>query len=538
MTAHDSTTNTNYVGTCSSTICSWYGIRYAAAPVGNLRFAPPQLPPSPGKTYAASTPPSVCAQSGSTSTSQSEDCLYLNIQRPQSIPLTTKLPVLVHFHGGGFEGGSGNINDPSDLISLGHNNGQDVVVVRINYRLGLFGFLASGGMATAITSQTTTARLNNGFRDMRAATEWVQSHVDAFGGDATKITIWGQSAGSFGASALLLAYADKTAPFHAAILESGSAGGVPIDYPSVKNAQFERVLSSVGCASSSDHINCLRSASWNDLKTVSAAESTRASEQATLVRGYYTWTPVMDGGASVEGFFSSRPSTLINSGSFAKIPILHGDCLDEGTYFAPQDLISTADVSNWISTVYFTNSTSSSNAASMVALNNVLAAYPDVPSQGSPYAPVGVRSDDRFFGSTNQYKRAASLYGDIRFQSNRRFLLSAFANEGLKVYSYLYAQSNPADAASVGVPHGSDLGALLQAPSNAISATYARQYLAFAISQDPSASEGLPAWPAYTSSTPSMMQYSNDQTSIILDNYRSDAIALLNTVDVQSATGR
>jgi carboxylesterase type B len=80
--------------------------------------------------------------------------------------------------------------------------------------------------------------------------------------------------------------------------------------------------------------------------------------------------------------------------------------------------------------------------------------------------------------------------------------------------------------------------ALLQTPSNAISTIYARQYLAFATSMDPGNATGLPAWPAYTSTTPSMMQYSNDTTTIILDSFRSDAIALLNSADVLSATGR
>jgi para-nitrobenzyl esterase len=137
----------------------------------------------------------VCPQAGATSTSMDEDCLFLNIQRPSGIPLTTKLPVLVFFHGGGFESGSGNLYDGTNFIAIGQEYDQNVMVVRINYRLGLLGFLASSSIATQINANNTSARFNNGFRDMKAATDWVKAHVAAFGGDDARITIWGQSAG-------------------------------------------------------------------------------------------------------------------------------------------------------------------------------------------------------------------------------------------------------------------------------------------------------------------------------------------------------
>jgi len=104
--------------------------------------------------------------------------------------------------------------------------------------------------------------------------------------------------------------------------------------------------------------------------------------------------------------------------------------------------------------IYFANSTLPLDNS---LVNKVLDAYPDIPSQGSPYQPVGVSADDRFFGSINQYKRAASIYGDIRYQSNRRLFLSALATNNVKAYSYLYAQTRLGDVASVGVPHGADL---------------------------------------------------------------------------------
>ena len=154
---------------------------------------------------------------------------------------------------------------------------------------------------------------------------------------------------SFGASAQLLAYSNVTPPFQAAILESGSAGGVPIDPPSAKDAQYQRVLDAANCTSARDRLGCLRSLSWQSLRTISLAESSRAMQSSTYTRGYYAWTPVIDGGPSRGGFYSSRPSIVLNSGSFARVPVLHGDCLDEGTYFVPRNFNSTAALSNWLS---------------------------------------------------------------------------------------------------------------------------------------------------------------------------------------------
>ena len=138
------------------------------------------------------------------------------------------------------------------------------------------------------------------------------------------------------------------APFKAAILESGAPGGVPIDTPSAKDAQYLRVLTAAKCNSSADHIACLRAKSWQDLRAISLAESMRAMQPASYARGYYAWTGVIDGGPRQGGFFSSRPSAVMASGQFARVPVLHGDCLDEGTYFAPQTFNNTLLLSAWL----------------------------------------------------------------------------------------------------------------------------------------------------------------------------------------------
>jgi acetylcholinesterase len=336
----------------------------------------------------------------------------------------------------------------------------------------------------------------------------------------------------------MLAHPNTAAPFQAAILESGSPGGVPIDPITAKDAQYNRVLLAAGCQTASDHLSCLRAVPWKEIRRLSLQESARASQPATYARGFYSWTGVIDGGPDKGGFYTSSPSAVISSGAYARVPILQGNCLDEGTYFAPHTFNNQADLSTWLRAVYFTNP-NSSPTESTALINQVLDAYPDDPRAGSPYHAAGSSPTDRFFGPTNQFKRAASIYGDIRFQSDRRLWLSAFTNNNEnKAYSYIYAQDSPRDSPSVGVPHGSDLAAVLQNPSNPISETMARQFLAFATSHDPSASPGLPAWPAYTTAQPTLLQYENGAIKQISDNFRSGAIDLLNSQEVLKITGR
>lgn len=176
----------------TASLCVSSGVRYAAAPIGSLRFAAPKEAPNPGAVYSANKMRSMCPQGGNMA-NQDEDCLFLNIQRPKASPLATKLPVLIFFHGGGFESGSGNGNDPKELIRISAEYNQSITVVRINYRLGLLGFMASSEMSNRRGSDDVA--LNRGFQDMKMAVQWVKANIDAFGGDGNHITIWGQSAG-------------------------------------------------------------------------------------------------------------------------------------------------------------------------------------------------------------------------------------------------------------------------------------------------------------------------------------------------------
>jgi para-nitrobenzyl esterase len=172
------TVQTNSGPVCGITAnndAEWLGIPYAAAPVGDLRWASPQ-PPTPWTSPLAATAfGSSCTFGGS----GSENCLFLNVTRPNDG--STALPVLVHIHGGAFIGGSGN-GDYTLLANTGHE-----VVVSINYRLGIFGFLAG--------KQFGDHSGDWGLQDQQAALRWVQQNIANFGGDPSNVTIYGESAG-------------------------------------------------------------------------------------------------------------------------------------------------------------------------------------------------------------------------------------------------------------------------------------------------------------------------------------------------------
>ncbi len=200
-------------------VLTYLGIPYAAPPVGDLRWRPPQPAAAwtgirQGDKFGAR-----CMQ-GSVfddmifrDSGSSEDCLYLNVWTPADTS-AGKLPVMVWIYGGGFVGGA--TSEPrQDGASLA---AKKVIVVSMNYRLGVFGFLAHPGL---VKESEHHAAGNYGLIDQVAALQWVQRNIAAFGGDPQNVTIFGESAGSFSVSGLVATPLAKGL-FQKAIGESGS----------------------------------------------------------------------------------------------------------------------------------------------------------------------------------------------------------------------------------------------------------------------------------------------------------------------------
>jgi para-nitrobenzyl esterase len=165
--------------TTASGVNEWLGIPYAAPPVGNLRWKPPQPPTPWTATLQATAFGSECTET--TAGAGSENCLFVNVWAPSNATATSDLPVMVHIHGGGFTGGNGNA-DNSLLASTG-----DEVIVSMNYRLNIFGFLADKALGANSGDY--------GLMDQQFALRWVKNNVAAFGGNPSKVTTFGESAG-------------------------------------------------------------------------------------------------------------------------------------------------------------------------------------------------------------------------------------------------------------------------------------------------------------------------------------------------------
>jgi para-nitrobenzyl esterase len=213
------------VANASATVTSFKGIPYAAPPVGDLRWKEPQPPLSWEGIRVASEFCASCIQEKPGSrlpwteefmvqNDISEDCLFLNIWTPARTA-EDKLAVLVYIHGGGFTEGSGAI-DTYDGEALAR---KGIIVVTINYRLGVLGFLAHPDL-TAESPHHVSG--NYGLLDQVAALKWIQDNIAAFGGDPGRVTIAGQSAGAMSVQALTASPLAKSL-FNGAITQSGTS---------------------------------------------------------------------------------------------------------------------------------------------------------------------------------------------------------------------------------------------------------------------------------------------------------------------------
>ncbi|MGX7678711.1 carboxylesterase/lipase family protein [Jatrophihabitans sp. DSM 45814] len=268
------------------------GLPYAAPPIGNLRWRPPQPATSwrgvrDATQYAPSCPqkPSLFKPPGP----QSENCLYLNVSAP-TLRHDAKRPVLVWIHGGGFTQDGALNYDATKLAANG------VVVVTINYRLGVFGFLAH----PALASRPGGSAGNYGLMDQQAALRWVKNNIARFGGDPHNVTIAGQSAGGVSVLAQLVS-AGARGLFQRAIVESGAfaLNQVPLASAEAFGTTF---ANQVNCPDQT--AQCLRHV---------PADTLVGTFPDAAIPG------VVDGKVLTESI-----GTALAAGHFARVPILNG----------------------------------------------------------------------------------------------------------------------------------------------------------------------------------------------------------------------
>jgi para-nitrobenzyl esterase len=314
VAAADPGLNTGVVRTRSGTVRGlvapdyrlFQGIPYGAAPVGPLRWEPP-APVAPWAGMRdASKPGSRCIQDTSHDPDYGrltdEDCLSLNVWSPAG---ANGRPVLVWFHGGAFINGSGDLYDARRLAVQG-----DIVVVTVNYRLGALGFLAHPAFGPA--GQVG----NYGLADQQAALRWVRDNVAGFGGDPTKVTIAGESAGGMSVCDHLVA-PDSAGLFRAAIVQSGPCQA-QADLGTAQKSSVD-YAKSVGCPDPVTAAACLR-----DLPT------TRLEAPPWY---FYIGTDGLTGPVTGSSTLPTDPLAAFAAGRAAPVPVLIGTNHDEFTLF-------------------------------------------------------------------------------------------------------------------------------------------------------------------------------------------------------------
>ncbi|KAI0402052.1 Alpha/Beta hydrolase protein [Xylaria palmicola] len=494
------------------------GIPYAQDTGGANRFRVPQSLDEawegarPAKIYGHACPDQNVAADGHFG--MSEDCLSINIVRPSAPSAgfgdrdgkgaergrTTrpKLPVMLWIHGGSYQVGTSGLPNYNltFLVQRSVEVGLPVLAASINYRKGGWGNMYSREIQGS-------GNTNLALRDMRKALAWIQENIGAFGGDASSVTIWGESAGSFAVGQLLMTYGGRTdGLFHRSIQESGSAATAWYNGSDWYQPIYDKIVDQVNCTQAIDTLKCLRTVDYEVLFPFL---------NSTTVTGP-GWYPTVDGDV-----MPAYPTELLRQGRFAHVPHLYGTNSDEGTDNAPVGTINTdADLRGFL-----LRDTGFGLPAAAVA--RIMQLYPDDPARGIPLDTGAERFADRGY----QYKRVAAIVGDVFYHAPRLADARRYAAAGAPTFVYRfntrplagYSNTDFDGAAAAGgggnatvtlapaykgVAHFSEVAFVFANPGavgpwpgyRALSRQMSEQWIRFAHAGDPNGA-GLPRWPRY-----------------------------------------
>ncbi|KAI5118841.1 hypothetical protein M0805_006161 [Coniferiporia weirii] len=414
---------TRYLGTeLQNGVTQWLGLRFAAPPLGELRFRAPADPPRNDTIQVADEHGSICLSTGAAfpTAGQSEDCLFLDVYAPTATHGKGPLPVFFWIQGGGLNADSNPNYNGSGLIAAAD---MDLVVVTFNYRVGPYGFLASEEVQRDGT-------INAGLLDQRKALEWVHEHISEFGGDPGHVVLGGDSAGAQSITLHLTAYSGKpTVLFHAVIAESQSFPTI-LTVPQAQ-FQYDALIDRVSCASAKDTLACLRATDISILQ----GNNTVIPFPGRQNPPNFLYNAIVDG-----DFLTDFPYNLFMQGKFIKVPSVFGDDTNEGTIFTPTNLNTTSDMNNFLLD-NFPNMTSS-------MLETVDATYPE---------------SSQFPNHGAFYFAAATVYGEMRYICPGIFVsteINRFRSP-LPNWNYHYNVTDPTQVAEgLGVPHTVETSAI------------------------------------------------------------------------------
>ena len=497
-------------------VAAYKGIPYAAPPIGERRFQAPAPVAAWESLFDATGFGAPCMQSYDRELTESdlslelatvftmrtemkidnEDCLYLNVWTPadgESGEADAKRPVMVWFHGGGYSYGSGSwpVYDGASLARRG-----DVVVVTVNHRLNVFGYLHLGGIGGADWADAGNA----GMLDLIASLEWVQRNITGFGGDPGNVTIMGESGGGSKVSTLL-AMPGAADLFHKAVIQSGPGlTGVPAESAT---SSASAVLTELGVDGDS-------------------LEELQALSSETLLDAYHSAQAAAGGGFSglrlapvVDGRHLRRhPFTPDAPAQSKDIPVLIGFNKDEWTIF------NTAEP--WFGRL------------TEAELTERAAAIPGIPADKAGALLAAERAHHPDYSPTYLYN---VLMSDARMLLGSALLAERKAAQGgAPVYMYYLTWETPVGDGIMKSPHTLDMPLMFANVDNSVALTgestaarnlemqMSEAWLAFARTGNPNHA-GLPAWPEYDSADRQTMIFDVEPT--VVSDPKGDVRALL-----------
>jgi len=482
-------------GVAADGVVSCKGIPFAAPPVGDLRWRPPQPAARWTGVRQAQEFGADCMQGrfgpppapgAPVERAPSEDCLFLNVWTPASATLSSKLPVMLWIYGGGFMGGS----SAMPLTSGAQFAKQGVILVAANYRVGRFGFFAFPALSR---ERPDELKGNYAYMDQIAALRWVKQNIAAFGGDPNNVTIFGFSAGGVSVHSLLTMPTARGL-FHKAIVESGgsrdsvltarplSKDGVDPNYPVSAETIGINFAHSMG-------IEGTDQAALSKLRALSAEDVLRgAPAQPGSSAPSYETTPILDGKLITE-----TAETAYKAHRQPRVPIMLGS--------------NSADTAG--------------NRIKTTTKEQLFARF----GQWSAQARAAYDPD----GSTDLAILVSRANDDFGQAEPARFAASAFATNGSPVYLYRfsYVQAAMREMFRAGTPHGGEiayvfgtLGTAVFGPppppptpqDQAVSRMAQSYWVNFAKTGDPNGA-GLPPWPHYDPSKNLIFDFHADGTA-------------------------
>jgi para-nitrobenzyl esterase len=479
-------------GVLADGVASFKGIPFAAPPVGELRWRPPQPVSAWTGVRQASEfgadcmqdrfgPPPAAAPGAAAPRVPSEDCLYLNVWRPAD-QAARNLPVMVSIYGGGFTGGS----SASPNTSGAGFAKQGVVLVAMNYRVGRFGFFAFPGLSSERPDET---KGNYAYMDQIAALQWVKRNIAAFGGNPNNVTIFGFSAGGVSVHSMLASPMARGL-FQKAIVESGGSRDSVL---TARPMRADNVDPNYSVSAETIGINFAKSmgidgtdqTALTKLRALSADDILRGvlTQPGTNVPSYET-TPILDGKLITE-----TAETAYKARHQPRVPLMLGS--------------NSADTAG--------------NRVRARTKDELFARY----GQWSAEAKAAYDPD----GSTDLPILISRANDDFGQAEPARFAADAFAANGSPVYLYRfsYVQASMREQLRAGAPHGGEIAYVFGTLSGGrggppmpedltVSRTAQSYWVNFAKNGDPNGA-GLPRWPRHVAGDDQIFDFRPDGTA-------------------------